>query len=105
MFIDHGSGVVIGETVEVGDDVLIYMGIVLGGTAIERTKRHPTVEDYVVLGSGAIVFGPITIERGAKVGAGSVVIRLVSPEVTVVGVPGRIAEPQPCVYAGKLDPN
>src|SRR5665811_2377139 len=78
-FIDHGSGVVIGETAEVGDDVLIYMGVVLGGTALERVKHHPTVENDVILGSGAIVLGPITIGNGAKVGAGSVVIRSVPP--------------------------
>lgn len=105
VFIDHGSGVVIGETAEVGDDVLIYMGVVLGGTALERTKRHPTIENDVVLGSGAIVLGPITIGRGAKVGAGSVVIRPVPPGATVVGVPARIAEPQPFVSAGQLDHN
>lgn len=105
VFIDHGSGVVIGETAEVGDDVLIYMGVVLGGTALERTKRHPTIEKDVVLGSGAIVLGPITIGRGAKVGAGSVVIRPVPPGATVVGVPARIAEPQPSVSAGQLDHN
>ena len=75
VFIDHGSGVVIGETAEVGDDVLIYMGVVLGGTALERVKRHPTVENDAVIGSGAIVLGPITIGKGAKIGAGSVVIR------------------------------
>lgn len=105
VFIDHGSGVVIGETAEVGDDVLIYMGVVLGGTALEKTKRHPTVENDVVLGSGAIVLGPITIGRGAKVGAGSVVIRSVPPGATVVGVPARIAEPQPFVSPGQLDHN
>jgi len=105
VFIDHGSGVVIGETAEVGDDVLIYMGVVLGGTSLERTKRHPTIENDVVLGSGAIVLGPITIGRGARVGAGSVVIRPVPPEVTVVGVPARIAEPQAPVSAGQLDHN
>ncbi|MCC4770320.1 serine O-acetyltransferase [Methanosarcina sp. DH2] len=102
VFIDHGSGVVIGETAEVGDDVLIYMGVVLGGTALERKKRHPTVENDVVLGSGAIVLGPITLGRGAKVGAGSVVIRSVPPEATVVGVPARIAGPQPA-SSGQLD--
>ncbi|MDY9924817.1 serine O-acetyltransferase [Methanosarcina sp.] len=102
VFIDHGSGVVIGETAEVGDDVLIYMGVVLGGTALERKKRHPTVEDEVVLGSGAIVLGPITLGRGAKIGAGSVVIRSVPPEATVVGVPARIAGPQPAA-SGQLD--
>lgn len=94
VFIDHGSGVVIGETAEVGDDVLIYMGVVLGGTSPEKTKRHPTVENDVTLGSGAIVLGPITIGKGAKVGAGSVVIRPVPPGATVVGVPARIAGPK-----------
>jgi serine O-acetyltransferase len=93
--IDHGMGVVIGETAEVGNDVLIYMGVVLGGTALENIKRHPTVEDGVILGSGAIVLGPIRIGRGAKVGAGSVVVRSVPPGATVVGVPGRIAGPEP----------
>ena len=92
--IDHGMGVVIGETAEVGNDVLIYMGVVLGGTARENIKRHPTVEDGVILGSGAIVLGPIRIGKGAKVGAGSVVVRSVPPGATVVGVPGRIAGPE-----------
>ena len=105
VFIDHGSGVVIGETAEVGDDVLIYMGVVLGGTALERVKRHPTVENDVVIGSGAAVLGPITIGRGAKIGAGSVVIRPVPPGATAVGVPARIAEPQLSVSAGQLDHN
>ncbi|MGD0079837.1 MAG: serine O-acetyltransferase [Methanoregula sp.] len=93
--IDHGMGVVIGETAEVGNDVLIYMGVVLGGTALENVKRHPTIEDEVILGSGAIVLGPIRIGKGAKVGAGSVVVRSVPPGATVVGVPGRIAGPEP----------
>lgn len=92
--IDHGMGVVIGETAEVGNDVLIYMGVVLGGTALENVKRHPTIEDGVVLGSGSIVLGPILIGKGAKVGAGSVVVRAVPPGATVVGVPGRIAGPE-----------
>jgi serine O-acetyltransferase len=92
--IDHGMGIVIGETAEVGNDVLIYMGVVLGGTALENVKRHPTIEDSVVLGSGAIVLGPIRIGKGAKVGAGSVVVRPVPPGATVVGVPGRIAGPE-----------
>jgi serine O-acetyltransferase len=105
VFIDHGSGVVIGETAEVGDDVLIYMGVVLGGTALERVKRHPTVENDVVIGSGAIVLGPITIGRCAKIGAGSVVVRPVPPGATAVGVPARIAEPQPSVPEGLLDHN
>jgi serine O-acetyltransferase len=94
VFIDHGMGVVIGETAEVGDDVLIYMGVVLGGTALENVKRHPTIEDGVVIGSGATVLGPIRIGRGAKIGAGSVVVRSVPPGATVVGVPGRIAGPE-----------
>lgn len=105
VFIDHGSGVVIGETAEVGDDVLIYMGVVLGGTSLERTKRHPTVENDVVIGSGASVLGPITIGRGAKIGAGSVVVRPVPPGATAVGVPARIAEPQPSITEGPLEHN
>lgn len=91
--IDHGMGIVIGETAEVGNDVLIYMGVVLGGTAQTNVKRHPIVEDGVILGSGAIVLGPIRIGAGAKVGAGSVVVRAVPAGATVVGVPGRIAGP------------
>jgi serine O-acetyltransferase len=93
-FIDHGMGVVIGETAEIGDDVLMYKGAVLGGTSLEKKKRHPTIEDGAVIGTDAIVLGPITVGRGAKVGAGSVVIRPVPPGATVVGVPGRIAEPE-----------
>jgi serine O-acetyltransferase len=93
-FIDHGMGVVIGETAEVGNDVLMYMGTVLGGTSLEKKKRHPTIEDGVVIGSGAIVLGPITVGKGAKIGAGSVVVRSVPAGATVVGVPGRIAEPE-----------
>lgn len=89
-FIDHGMGVVIGETAEIGDDVLIYQGVVLGGTSLEKKKRHPTVEDNVVIGAGAILLGPITVGRGALIGAGSVVIKSVPPGATVVGVPGRV---------------
>ncbi|NLD56987.1 MAG: serine O-acetyltransferase [Methanomicrobiales archaeon] len=92
--IDHGMGVVIGETAEVGNDVLIYMGVVLGGTALENIKRHPTIGNNVIIGSGAIVLGPIEIGDGAKVGAGAVVVRPVPPGATVVGVPGRIAGPE-----------
>jgi len=91
--IDHGMGVVIGETAEVGNDVLIYMGVVLGGTALENVKRHPTIEDNVVIGSGAILLGPIHVGKGAKIGAGAVVVRAVPPDATIVGVPGRIAGP------------
>jgi serine O-acetyltransferase len=90
-FIDHGMGVVIGETAEVGDDVLVYMGVVLGGTALEKVKRHPTIGNKVIIGSGASVLGPITIGDGAKIGAGSVVVRSVPAGASVVGVPGRIA--------------
>jgi serine O-acetyltransferase len=93
-FIDHGMGVVIGETAEVGDDVLMYMGTVLGGTSLDKVKRHPTIEDGVVIGAGSIILGPITVGKGAKIGAGSVVVRSVPPGATVVGVPGRIAEPE-----------
>ena len=79
-FIDHGMGVVIGETAEVGDDVLMYMGTVLGGTSLDKVKRHPTIEDGVVIGAGSIILGPITVGKGAKIGAGSVVVRPVPPE-------------------------
>jgi len=89
-FIDHGSGVVIGETTEIGDDVLLYQGVVLGGTTMEKKKRHPTLGNGVEMGSGAIALGPITIGDGARVGSSSVVIRSVPPGVTVVGIPGRV---------------
>jgi serine O-acetyltransferase len=91
-FIDHGMGVVIGETAEIGDDCLIYKGVVLGGTTLERKKRHPTLGDRVVVGSNSTVLGAITIGDGAKIGSGSVVIKDVSPGATVVGVPGRVVE-------------
>ncbi|NIO70255.1 MAG: serine O-acetyltransferase [Anaerolineae bacterium] len=93
-FIDHGMGVVIGETAEIGDDVLMYQGVVLGGTSLEKTKRHPTVEDNVVIGAGATVLGPIIVGKGARIGAGSVVVKPVPPGATVVGVPARIAGPK-----------
>ncbi len=90
-FVDHGMGVVIGETAEVGDDVLMYQGIVLGGTSLEKTKRHPTIGTGVVIGTGATILGPITVGDGAKIGAGSVVIKPVPLGATIVGVPGRVA--------------
>ncbi|MFC1599350.1 serine O-acetyltransferase [Candidatus Omnitrophota bacterium] len=89
-FIDHGSGVVIGETAEIGEDVLMYQGVVLGGTSLEKNKRHPTIGNRVVLGAGAILLGPITVSDGARVGAGSVVIKDVPANSTVIGVPGRV---------------
>jgi serine O-acetyltransferase len=89
-FIDHGTGVVIGETTIVGNDVTLYQGVTLGGTGKETGKRHPTLEDCVVVGVGAAVLGDITIGRGSKVGGGAVVIDNVPPNCTVVGVPGRV---------------
>lgn len=88
-FIDHGMGVVIGETAEIGDDVTLYQGVTLGGTGFATGKRHPTVEDNVTIGSGAKLLGPITVGHGSKIGAGSVVIHDVPPNSTVVGNPGR----------------
>ncbi len=89
-FIDHGMAVVIGETSEIGDDVLMYAGVVLGGTSLEKHKRHPTIGDKVVIGSAAIILGPITIGDGARVGANSVVVNPVPQGATVVGIPGRV---------------
>lgn len=91
-FIDHGMGVVIGETTEIGDDVLMYQGVVLGGTSLKKGKRHPTIENNVVIGTGAKILGPVTIGEGTKVGGGSVVVKSVPPDSTVVGVPGRTVE-------------
>jgi len=85
-------GVVIGETAEVGDDVLMYKGVVLGGTSLEKKKRHPTIGHGVVLGTNAVVLGPITVGDGARIGSGSVVVRPVPPGATVVGVPGRVVK-------------
>jgi serine O-acetyltransferase len=89
-FIDHGAGIVIGETSEIGDDVLLYQGVVLGGTATEKRKRHPTLGNGVEMGAGSIALGAITIGDGVRVGASSVVIKDVPPGVTVVGIPGRV---------------
>ena len=89
-FIDHGMGVVIGETTEIGDDVLIYQGVTLGGTGNERGKRHPTIGNNVVIGTGAKVLGSITIGNNVKIGAGSVVVHPVPDYSTVVGIPGRV---------------
>jgi serine O-acetyltransferase len=89
LFIDHGTGVVIGETAEIGNDVTLYQGVTLGGTGFATGKRHPTVQDNVTIGSGAKLLGPITIGHGAKIGANSVVITDVPPNSTVVGNPGH----------------
>ena len=89
-FIDHGMGVVIGETAEVGDDVTIYQGVTLGGTSLDPGKRHPTIGDRVVIGGGAKILGNITIGENCRIGAGSVVLRDVPADSTVVGVPGHI---------------
>lgn len=91
-FIDHGMGVVIGETSEIGDDVLMYQGVVLGGTSHEKRKRHPTIGNNVVIGAGATLLGAINVGDGARIGAGSVVVQSVPPGTTVVGVPGRAVE-------------
>jgi serine O-acetyltransferase len=88
-FIDHGSGVVIGETVEIGERVTLYQGVTLGGTGFQRGKRHPTVGDDVTVGAGAKLLGPIAVGDGAKVGANTVVVEDVPPGATVVGNPGR----------------
>lgn len=90
VFIDHGMGVVIGETAVVGNNVVIYQGVTLGGTGKDKGKRHPTIEDNVMICSGAKVLGPFTVGNGSKIGAGSIVLDEVPPKATVVGVPGRI---------------
>ena len=92
LFIDHGMGVVIGETAEIGDDVTLYQGVSLAGTSRERIKRHPTIEDWVLLGSGATILGPVTVGRHSRVGAGSVVVNSVPAHATVVGVPGKVVK-------------
>jgi serine O-acetyltransferase len=92
LFIDHGTGVVIGETAEIGDNVTLYQGVTLGGTGFATGKRHPTVEANVTIGSGAKLLGPITIGHGAKIGANSVVITDVPPNATVVGNPGHVVK-------------
>lgn len=107
-FIDHGMGVVIGETTEIGDDVLVYQGVTLGGTGKEKGKRHPTLGNDVVVGTGAAVLGNILIGNHVKIGAGSVVVRSVPDYSTVVGVPGRIVgdleEMEPLEHGNLPDP-
>ncbi|MGF7175428.1 serine O-acetyltransferase [Azospirillum doebereinerae] len=93
-FIDHGAGVVIGETAEIGDDVTLYHGVTLGGTSWTKGKRHPTLLDGVLVGAGAKILGPITVGANARVGANSVVTKSVPGGMTVVGIPGRIVQPE-----------
>ncbi len=92
LFIDHGAGVVIGETAEIGDDVLMYQGAVLGGTSLKKEKRHPTIGNNVIVGTGAVALGAITVGEGARIGSGSVVVKSVPPGTTVVGIPGRVVQ-------------
>lgn len=92
LFIDHGSGVIIGETAELGDNVTLYQGVTLGGTGKEQGKRHPTLRDNVMVSAGAKVLGSFTIGENSKIGAGSVVLKEVPPNCTVVGVPGRVVK-------------
>ncbi|HET6469409.1 MAG TPA: serine O-acetyltransferase [Geminicoccaceae bacterium] len=94
-FVDHGMGVVIGETAEIGDDVTLYQGVTLGGVSLDPGKRHPTLEDGVVVGAGAAVLGPFTVGRGARIGSNAVVVKEVPAGATVVGIPARPVGPQP----------
>ncbi len=94
-FIDHGMGVVIGETSEIGDDCTLYQGVTLGGTSWQKGKRHPTLGDNVVVGAGAKVLGPFKVGDGARIGSNSVVVKEVPPGATVIGVPGRVVERAP----------
>lgn len=96
LFIDHGMGVVIGETTVIGDDVTIYQGATLGGTGKETGKRHPTIGNHVTIATGAKVLGPFTVGDGAKIGAGAVVLKEVPPHATVVGIPGRVVKIARC---------
>lgn len=102
-FIDHGMGVVIGETCEIGNNVTIYQGVTLGGTGHEKGKRHPTVKDNVLIATGAKVLGSITIGENSKIGGGSVVLKDVPPNATVVGIPGRIVKQDGKKISQKLD--
>ena len=91
-FIDHGMGVVIGETSEIGDDCMMYHGVTLGGTSWDKVKRHPTLKDGVIIGAGAKVLGPITLGKNVRVGSNSVVVKSIDDNCTVVGIPGRVLE-------------
>lgn len=104
-FIDHGMGVVVGETVEIGDDVTLYQGVTLGGTSWSKGKRHPTLEDRVVVGAGAILLGPVRIGHDSRIGSSSVVIHDVPSYSTVVGIPGKVVRRrEPIVHEGDKHP-
>ena len=113
VFIDHGMGVVIGETAEVGDDCTLYQGVTLGGTSWNKGKRHPTLAPGVIVGAGAKVIGPIVLGEGCKVGSNAVVVKPVPPRATVIGIPGRLleddqhqplkADPQVSAYGSSRD--
>jgi serine O-acetyltransferase len=105
LFIDHGMGVVIGETAEVGENVTLLHGVTLGGTSLRKEKRHPTLGENVVVGAGAGVFGAFTIGAGSRIGAGSVVVREVPPNSVVVGVPGRVTSRDGQRVTGEIDLN
>ncbi len=103
-FIDHGMGVVIGETAEIGDGVMLYHGVTLGGRSLAKVKRHPTLEDNVTVGAGAKVLGPVVIGAGSAIGANAVVTRDCPPNSIVVGIPGKARPRQPEVHRPLLDP-
>lgn len=103
LLIDHGMGVVIGETAEIGDNVTLYQSVTLGGVSLNPEKRHPTIEDDVVIGSGAAVLGPFTVGKGARVGANAVVLKAVEPGTTVVGIPARPTGPQEMTKHEEID--
>jgi len=102
-FIDHGMGIVIGETTEIGDDVMLYQGVTLGGTSWQKGKRHPTLEDRVVVGAGAILLGPVRIGHDSRIGSSSVVIHDVPSFSTVVGIPGKVVRRREHLHMGDDD--
>ncbi len=103
-FIDHGMGVVIGETAEIGDDVMLYHGVTLGGTSLERAKRHPTLGDRVTVGAGAKILGPVTVGADSAVGANAVVTRDAPPDSIVVGIPAQARPRKPAQHQPLVDP-
>ncbi|SES11931.1 serine O-acetyltransferase [Salisediminibacterium halotolerans] len=103
LFIDHGMGIVIGETCEIGNNVSLFQGVTLGGTGKEKGKRHPTIEDDVLIATGAKILGSMTIGQGSRIGAGSVVLKEVPPNATVVGIPGKVVVQDGVKVEGSLD--